>query len=347
MRILHVAYQQWRRYGNDRRTSWVEKLDYGLIKNNHYVINYSDRDVAAFEAPLGLRDLGRGRANKHVLEMVDASEPDMIILGHCDMITPETVREMRRLQPSALIAHCNCDPIFVPNNVKNIKSRASMVDAVFISTGKRALGEFEGLGARIYHMPNPVDPAMEPLDNSVRSDLGIDLLFCSNATKHSTRGVTVDFIRNAVANEMNFKIYGSFGQPPIWGRDYDRVLADTRMSLNLNRQEGDYWYSSDRMAQLAGNGILQFTHSSQGFQDLLPPESMVYFDSNEDLLKKVREFHHDDARRMAWAARARDFFQREMNATLYARYIVEATAQMPFSHDYVWARDIHPDGRLK
>ena len=27
--------------------------------------------------------------------------------------------------------------------------------------------------------------------------------------------------------------------------------------------------------------------------------------------------------------------------------IVEATAGLPFSHDYVWARDIHPDGRMK
>ena len=36
-----------------------------------------------------------------------------------------------------------------------------------------------------------------------------------------------------------------------------------------------------------------------------------------------------------------------MNSTLYARYIVEATMAQPFSHDYVWARDVRPDGSLK
>lgn len=346
MRILHVDYQQIRRYGKTHG-NWVEKLAFGMIKNNHYLQSFSDRDIAAFEAPLGLRDLGWKKSNKRLLEMVEATQPDLIVFGHCDKITDATVREIRRMQPNSLLAHCNCDPLFVPYNVANIKARAAIVDAVFITTGKRELAQFEGLGARIYHMPNPVDAAMETLDNSLRTDLKIDLLFCSNATKFSTRGITVQYIKDGVGNAINFKTYGSFGEPPIWGRDYDHALANTRMSLNLNRQEGDYWYSSDRMAQLAGNGILQFTNASQGFQELLPAESMVYFTDNEDLLRKVREFHQDDARRQAWASRCRKFFHSEMNSTLYAQYIVEATALVPFSHDYVWARDINLNGTLK
>ena len=64
------------------------------------------------------------------------------------------------------------------------------------------------------------------------------------------------------------------------------------------------------MAQLAGNGILQFAPSrSNRFDELLPAESLVYFsDEKEDLLKpaSVEHFHHaDDAKRQAWAANAR------------------------------------------
>lgn len=346
MRVLHVDYQQIRRYGKTHG-NWVEKLAFGMIRNNHYLQSFSDRDIAAFEAPLGLRDLGWGKANARLLETVEATQPDLVILGHCDKITDVTVREIRRMQPDSLMAHVNCDPLFVPNNVANMKARAAIVDALFVTSGKRDLKAFEGLGARVYHIPNPVDPAMETLDNSQRTDLEIDLLFCSNATKFSTRGVTVQHIKDGLGGSLNFKTPGSFGDAPVWGRDYDRTLANTRMSLNLNRQEGDYWYSSDRMAQLAGNGILQFTNASQGFQDLLPAESMVYFKDNEDLLNKVREFHHDDARRRVWAARCREFFFAEMNSTLYTRFIVEATAQIPFSHDYVWARDTNLDGSLK
>ena len=38
------------------------------------------------------------------------------------------------------------------------------------------------------------------------------------------------------------------------------------MSLNLNRREGDLWYSSDRIAHLMGFGILTFQSSKNGMQ---------------------------------------------------------------------------------
>jgi hypothetical protein len=343
MRVLHIAYQQLRRYGATR-VSWAQKLSFGLIKNDHYLQTFSDRDVAAFEAPLGIRDLGVGKANKRLLEMVEAMEPDLVIAGHCDMITNASLQEIKKRNPNCFIAHCNNDPLFVPSNVERIKSRASVADAIFVSTGRRELRQFEGIGARVYHMPNPVEASVENLDNSVRTDLPIDLLFCSNSTNLTKRLEMVGRIKDAVKSEMNFKTYGSFGEAPVWGRDYDRALAQTKMGLNLNRQEGDYWYSSARMAQLAGNGILQFTHSGPRFDELLPAESAVYFDDEADLLNKIREFHHDDDKRRHWAGRAREFFHTEMNSCLNAQYIVEASTMQPFSHDYAWAQDINLDG---
>lgn len=346
MRVLHIAYQQLRRYGATR-VSWAQKLTSGLIKNDHFVQVFSDRDVAAFEAPFKMRELGKSKANEKLLETVTAFEPDLVIAGHCDIITNETLQAIRKIKPDVTIIHCNNDPLFVPENVERIKHRTGIVDAIYVSTGRRELDIFEGLGARIYHMPNPVDPAVENLNNAVRTDLPIDLLFCSNSTDYTKRLETVKFLKDELGDELNFKTYGSFGEPPVWGRDYDRALAQTKMGLNLNRQEGDYWYSSARMAQLAGNGILQFTHSGPRFDELLPPESAVYFDDDEDLLAKIREFHRDDAKRQAWAAKAREFFHSEMNNTLNSQYILESALLIPFSHDYVWARDINLDGSRK
>jgi hypothetical protein len=346
MRVVHIAYQQLRRYG-ETRVSWARKLTNGLIRNDHFVEVFSDRDIAAFEAPFGIRDLGVGKANKRLLETVDAVEPDLVIAGHCDMIRNDTLQEIRRRHPHVKIAHCNNDPLFAPENVERIRHRAAVVDAIFVSTGRRELMQFEGIGARVYHMPNPVDPSIENLDNSQRSDLPIDLLFCSNATAHSKRLETVAWLREQLDDSLVFKTYGSFGEPPVWGRNYDRALANTKMGLNFNRQEGHYWYSSARMAQLAGNGILQFTHESNRFDELLPAESIVYYDTREDLLARIREFHADDAKRRDWAARARAFFHAEMNNRLYAQYIVEASLLQPFTHDYVWARDINLDGSRK
>lgn len=346
MRVLNVAYQQLRRYGVTR-VSWAQKLMFGLIKNDHFATAFSDRDVAAFEAPLGIRDLGKKKANQRLLETVRAMEPDLVIAGHCDIITNDTLLAIKRQHPHCTVVHCNNDPLFVPSNVERIKHRASVVDAIFISTGRRELKLFEGIGARVYHMPNPVDASIENLNNALRTDLPIDLLFCSNSDDFTQRLQNVKFLKDQLAGQLNFKTYGSFGEKPVWGRDYDRALAQTKMGLNFNRQEVHYWYSSARMAQLAGNGILQFTHANLKFDELLPPESVVYFREMDDLLQSIRDFQHDDAKRQTWATRARDFFHTEMNSKLYAQYILEASLQIPFSHDYVWARDIHLDGSMK
>lgn len=339
MRVLHIAYQQLRRYGHNR-VSWAHKLTLGLIKNDHAVQVFSDRDVAAFEAPFGIRDLGKKAANRRLLDTADAFEPDLVIAGHCDIISNATLRALRRRHPAVVIVHCNNDPLFVPSNVARIRHRCDAVDAVFVSTGAHELQQFADTGVPCYHMPNPVDPSIETLDNSLLSDLPVDLLFCSNSNEYTERLQMVKRLKAELHGEVNVKTHGSFGEAPVWGRDYDRALAVSRMGLNLNRQEGHHWYSSARMAQLAGNGILTFTHASPRFDQLFPPESLVYFADEVELLRLIREFHYDDARRQVWAGRARRFFHRHLNTRCYAQYIVEAAMGLPFSQDYVWAKPV-------
>ncbi|MFV0277826.1 MAG: glycosyltransferase [Parahaliea sp.] len=337
MRILHVAHQQLRKYGHTR-VSWARKLYHGLIKNDYLVQTFSDRDVAAFEAPLGIRDLGVRRANRRLLQTAEAFAPDLVLVGHCDIIGNDTLEELRRRCPGVVITGLNNDPLFVPENAAKIHHRCAVVDAMFVSTGLPELEPFRGARARLLHMPNPADPAIEGADNSRREDFDHDLLFCSKSTAHTERGRLVQSLLDTLPPQLRFYTPGSFGTPGVWGRDYDETLAVSKMGLNLNRQEGGYWYSSARMAQMGGNGMLVFTHRGARFEELFPAQSLVYFNDAGELREAVLRFHQDDAMRRHWAANTRDFFHREMNCTLYASYIVEASLGLPFSHDYVWER---------
>ena len=336
MRILHVAHQQLRKYGYNR-VSWGQKLYYGLIKNDHFVQTFSDRDVAAFEAPMGIRNLGKHKANRRLLQTVEACDPELVIVGHCDIISNETLEQIRRIKPGVVIAGCNNDPLFVPENYAKIEHRCEVVDAMFVSTGESELERFAGKRARLLHMPNPVDPAIETFDVSQQDKLEHDLIFCSKSEAYTTRGQLVQKINDELGQSLGFYTPGSFGEPGVWGRDYDLALASSKMGLNLNRQEDYHWYSSARMAQMAGNGLLTITHDSAGFDSLFPDESLVYFNTPDELVAVIREFHNDDDKRKHWASRTREFFHREINNTLYAQYIVEAAMQQPYSHPYVWA----------
>ncbi|SDK00125.1 glycosyltransferase family protein [Microbulbifer yueqingensis] len=338
MRIIHVDNHQQRKYGYTS-VSWALKLYTGLVRAGHNVLAFSDRDVAAFEAPFRMRELvSRKKVNRRLLQSVEAFEPDLVIFGHCDLIDNETFGEIRRLRPGIVIAACNNDPLFVPRNSDNIARRCEIADAMFVSTGIDDLKRYEGKRASLWHMPNPVDPSVEDADCSQRTDLDVDLLFCSKSQAHTERGKLVTALREQLPPDFNFRTPGMFDEPTLWGRDYDRILANSKMGLNLNRQEGYQWYSSARMAQMAGNGLLVFTHASANFADFMPEETLAYFDSEESLLAGILEFHADDARRRHWASRCREFFHREINNTLYAQYIVETSMNLPHSHDYVWIK---------
>ena len=224
MRILHVAHQQLRKYGHTR-VNWAQKLFYGLIKNDHHVQAFSDRDVAAFEAPLGIRELGKKRANKRLLQTVEAYQPDLMIVGHCYIISNTTIEEARQLCPGMVIAGCNNDPLFVPRNAENIARRCDIMDAFFVSTGVCELKPFEGKRARLWHMPNPVDPSIESSNVSQQSGMPHDLIFCSKSEAYTERGKIVTAIKESLSSTLNFYTPGSFGEPGVWGRDYDKALA--------------------------------------------------------------------------------------------------------------------------
>ena len=56
-----------------------------------------------------------------------------------------------------------------------------------------------------------------------------------------------------------------------------RHLSKTKMALNLNGEEGWPLYSSDRIAQLIGNGILTFLWNKGSMKNLISENHAVYF----------------------------------------------------------------------
>ena len=313
------------------------KLYYGLVRLNHYVIHYSDRDMASFLAPFKLRDLGKSAANRKLIETADNFQPDMILLGHCDIIRNETLDEIRKLVPKVRIAHRNLDPLFVPRNVAAIKHRTHSCDSIFITTAGKKLNQFRGNRADIYYMPNPCCASIDCNDNSQKDQLPIDLFFCGNSEELSNRTETVHYVATALQDDaINFHAYGYGERPNAWGYTYDQILATAKMGLNLNRQEGDYLYSSDRVAQLMGNGILAFINRASCLSELLGESRAIYYKDNEELVRKIRENQQDDAARKSIAAEGRRFYHEHFSSEKVAGYIVSKTMNEQAGLDLIW-----------
>lgn len=337
MRILQVGYAQTRRWGK-ARVSTEHKIYNGLVRNHHNVLHFSDRDVAAFLAPFGLRDLGKSKVNRKLLEVVDNFQPEMILLGHCDIIRNETLEQIQKMLPTVRMAYRNVDPLFVPHNVEAIHRRKNVVDTIFITTAGTGLDVFRGERADIHYMPNPTDMAVEFLNNADSTDLPYDLFFCGNSNEHTTRKEMVVALKTAFeGSDVVFKTFGYFDEPNVWGKDYDAVLARSKMGLNLNRQEGDFLYSSARLAQLMGNGIVPLIHRAGRMQELLGESRAVYFSTAEELLEQVKALKADDVMRREIAQEGQRFYREHFCSERVAQYIVERTMGTAWSQEYIWA----------
>ena len=55
---------------------------------------------------------------------------------------------------------------------------------------------------------------------------------------------------------------------------------------------------------MVGNGLFTFAYESAKLDEYMPEETLVYFNERDDLLSKMREFHHNDDKHRYWVSKA-------------------------------------------
>ena len=57
---------------------------------------------------------------------------------------------------------------------------------------------------------------------------------------------------------IKFDIFGINNIQPIWADQYFKNISNSKMGLNLSRGTPIKYYSSDRITQIIGNGLVTF-----------------------------------------------------------------------------------------
>ena len=338
-RLLLVDNLMIRRYGN-LRMGPGRKLMCGAIRNDWRICEFSDRDMARLLAPLGIRSLGGVIANRKLLLTAKNFRPDIMLLGHCDYITNETLAAIRAAVPGIRIAHFNVDPLWQPRTRAQMADRMESCDALFATTAGEVLKTWTTGRNVVAYMPNPSDPSMENQNNGAKTDFARDLFFAGNPREGDPRWDLLRELLPKIEGRLRVEIFGA-DRPSIWGADYEDVLATSKMSLNLNRREGDLWYSSDRIAHLMGFGILTFQSSKNGMQRFFSDRETVWFDEAADLAENILRYQADDASRAAVASAGRAKYHALFNGARVLRFMVETMLGEPYSEPYEWAEEVY------
>lgn len=335
MRILHSDNLMIRRYGHVK-VSTGRKLFNGMIRNNWKVCEYSERDIAKFEAPLGIKPLGVRAANRRFIETFENFKPDVLLIGHSDLLTNETLKTVKRIAPSVPIIYRNVDPLWRERNVNMIHHRKDVVDAIFVTTAGDPLKQFFTGKNIVGYIPNATDMATETFDNSTKTEFELDLMYCGRGNQSDDRYPLIVDLHKKLKNKLRFETFGIYGKPGVYGQGYDHLLETSKMALNLNRREGWPWYSSDRISQIMGNGLLAFVWDKGDMRHFFTDEHVAFFKDEESLLEQIERFQSDDELRQAVAMAGRKFYHDHFSGQRVVSFMVETALGLPYAHEYIW-----------
>lgn len=286
MRIVHAAHYNFTRDGLTY-FSCEYKLHTGLCQAGHYVYPFPISDRARVNL-LRSKRLGGSFANRCLVKCCKHVEPDLLLLGHAQAITPQTLQTLRHALPEMKIALWYVDPIYLLHDYAHLFDKLPLLDALFVTTGGDLLAQFRRDGCRAAFIPNPADANIERWRMDELQETDFDLVFIGSDRNHPGRRAFLTELA-AKADGLRLGFAGCLGYPGVFGEAKDQMLKRTLLALNLSDRNDVFLYSSDRIVQLAGNGICTLTAASSGLQALYAPDKeMVFFDSTDDLVAKAK-----------------------------------------------------------
>jgi hypothetical protein len=343
MRILHVG-----NFGSRAKGAFLHsvapKLSRGLIRAGHAVVDFADRDAARAGNIFGARKFGYAAANRALTRMASDMRPDLLLLGHADTITADTIAALRLAMPAMRVLQWNVDPLFEPDNIARLRSKLDVVDATLVSTAGDVLAPLRRPGMALGFLPNPVDFSIESGAAHQRDVLPYDLFYACGHPGSPPRHVfgrdwnMDDFFAQLrpLVPGLRTRVAGIEGQPTVAGAPYQEALAQSAMGLNVSRRNDALLYSSDRLAHMAGNGLAVLIDRGTGYDSLFSDQQMGFFSSMEALAAQIRRLMAEPALRQAIAAAGRARYHALFNETAVARYVVDVAFGTHDPKHYEW-----------
>ena len=135
---------------------------------------------------------------------------------------------------------------------------------------------------------------------------------------------------------IKFDIYGMDDVNPIWGEKFLSTLKNYKMGLNLSRGYPSKFYSSDRIVQLIGNGLLTFIDKKTKLNKIIKSNSAVYYKDINDLVKKINYYKKNDNLRKKIASYGKKEYFKKFNSNIVGKFIIEKTLKIQSNNKFYW-----------
>ena len=343
LKIMHITNLN-ERFNGRLHYNTGRRLNNGFIRNNHNVLSLSDRDIIHNNKKLN--DLnGSKLLQKKILETYENFKPDLLVLGHADKVSSNTLESIKQKNKNIKITQWFLDPLskkgpdFI-NNKKRILDKSELIDSTFLTTDPKSLN-FKINNS--FFMPNPCDKSFEILSN-FNKNCNYDVFFAMShgvhrgllkKGKHDDREIFINKLIK-INKDISFDIYGMNNIQPIWGDKFISKISNSYMGINLSRGMPIKYYSSDRIAQLVGNGLLTFINKNTFLSDFFSNKEMIFYDDINDLSEKLSKYKKDTKLGKEIAKNGKKKYFKHFNSNIVADYIISKTFDIKNKYHFIW-----------
>jgi len=345
LRILHITNFNERHNGR-LFFNTGRRINNGFIRLGNSVLEFSDRDIQKhYKSYTDIK--GSKSLNEKLLKTCYNYKPDLIVLGHADLISPLMLGNLKDEYPHLKIAQWFLDPLNkngpdFSKNKNRILDKSNFVDANFLTTSPDVLN-FLSDKVRNYFIPNPADHSFETLNN-FKHDCSNDVFFALSHGVHrgNLKLRTTDdrekFLKKLIETTKNVKFdcFGINNVQPIWADQYFKTIANSKMGLNLSRGSPIKYYSSDRITQITGNGLVTLIDEKTGYRDFFNNNEMVFYKNISDLSEKILKISKDDKLRKRIAKNGKRKYLKYFNSNNVADFIINKTFEFKNKNKYLW-----------
>ncbi len=321
MRIVHAANFSYNNHGQAFGNP-DQKLQHGFIENRHYCYAFPVNDIARQLSWRNSKNGGAERMNASLIETCKKIQPDVLVLGHAQLVTKQTLEEIKSELPHLKIIQWFVDPLEYQRVYQFILDRLYLLDAVFLTTGGEYLEHFNIDSCQAHFFPNPVHQSIEKYKAFQARGFDYDLIFIGNDRKDPERRELLTKLDVTLSKKFKVGIFGSLGRSGIHGKERDALFQRSKASLNLTRHKPMKWYSSDRVSQLMGNGLLTCTRKEADLHQVYGDDRLIYYTTVNDLSSQLETVINDgswqDIAKKGW-----EFVHDQHNAKIVSQQMLD------------------------
>ncbi len=335
LKILNLYNQGQKHNHRLYNISLGKKFTNGFIRNNHDVLEISDRDYLRNNKTFNLIP-NKNDFQNYLIETFKNYNPDLLFFGHSRNIDIDTINELKIIKKDLIITQWNEDPVmssldYSDQNISNISLYSNIVDHNFITTHPSILKNKINLD-NFHFFFVPVDSNIECFDVfnlKPTKDLFYAMSHGVNRAKLK-QGIEDDriiFLNKLVKNITNIKydFYGFSNKEPIWGNDFNNALIDSKMGLNLSRGKPTKYYSSNRIASIMGNGLLTFIDEKVKMSDFFKNDEIIFYKEINDLSDKIKFYAKNDKSRKKIAKKGKKKYFSLFNEKRVTKYMIDTS----------------------